>query len=466
MLPAPRRLAAHNSANTPLKATMMGYRSGSINRPSFPSGFVLVFSLLITLLMTGCGTQGESNSDAIAAPPADVPAAPGNPLSQAPLPPQVEDERQLVIWVPENFSMGDESVGAQVIDDAITQFTQSYPGLQVEVTLKSQSGPASMLNYLRNAQKAAPSILPDVVAMDTQELWQIVDLGLVEPITDTVVGDLAEYYPFALPSVTYEDQIYGIPYAADLLHLAYRLDEEQDVPQSWEALSENEDIRYLFQGASREGAINESLLLHYVAAGGELNAAGEPEDPAALIRLLEFYETGVASGLIPEQNLVLSSPDAVWNAFITTDDNLADAMSHSFLDQRELVTDVHFASVPSYNGRPVALARTWAFAILTTDAERVDQAQDLINSLLMPSVHGKWAQFARLIPVSREAVDYWGTSQSYHNFLSILMDGSTVALPNGRVFAEFARRLQKAQQDILAGKQTVPQLVDEVIVTP
>jgi arabinogalactan oligomer/maltooligosaccharide transport system substrate-binding protein len=106
--------------------------------------------------------------------------------------------------------------------------------VSVDVQIKAENGEASLLNYLRVAQRVAPLILPDIIVINTQQLWQIVDLGLIEAIELGEIGQAGDFYQFALDAVTYNGQTYGIPYTADLLHLAYHQNQLTTAPTTWE----------------------------------------------------------------------------------------------------------------------------------------------------------------------------------------------------------------------------------------
>ena len=134
---------------------------------------------------------------------------------------------------------------------------------------KAQYGPAGLFNYLRSGQKAAPSVLPDVVVLNSHELWQAVELGLIQPLEAGTVIQFGDFYPFALQASTYRNQLYGVPYAVELLHVVGPRD--RSLPATWAELLAQGAPQYLFQGAPADDELNASVLLHYVAAGAMLN---------------------------------------------------------------------------------------------------------------------------------------------------------------------------------------------------
>ena len=83
------------------------------------------------------------------------------------LTPSLPDTRQLVLWVPEFLDPNPDTNAGRVLDAAMTQFKQANPNVTLDVKLKAEIGEAGLFQYLRSAQKVAPSILPDIIAIDT-----------------------------------------------------------------------------------------------------------------------------------------------------------------------------------------------------------------------------------------------------------------------------------------------------------
>ena len=68
--------------------------------------------------------------------------------------------RVLRIWVPPQFDPAGETPAGTLLQKRLDEFMARRPGLQIEVRVKAESGPASLLNSLTATQAAAPSIMP------------------------------------------------------------------------------------------------------------------------------------------------------------------------------------------------------------------------------------------------------------------------------------------------------------------
>ncbi len=374
-----------------------------------------------------------------------------------------QENRQVVIWAPDYWMPSDDTPAGQVLNSAITQFEQANADIKVEVLTKAESGESGMLNYLRSAQRVAPAVLPDVVFLDTQDLWRLVELGMVQPLTDTVALSPGRFYPFAYSAVGIGDELYGVPYASDIIHAASLGSSERMMPASWAELNEDER-RYLFPATGADGAM--SLLLQYIGVGGESIGGELSVDDDSLRRLFEFYAAGVAAGVIPAGVANLATMEAVWSSMDANSTDLADTTAGYLLSQSESTDGILYAPAPTEKGTPVSVSRTWAFVILATDPAQRADVLELVKILLEPDVHGQWSQFANLLPTTPVAAATWNVNQPYYSFIVSLLEGNTYAIPNGRPFSEVLRRMQMAQQDVLSGRLTPEEAVTLVLPTP
>jgi len=96
-----------------------------------------------------------------------------------------EANDQLVVWLPAFSGLTTESSAGATLNSAFHQFEQENPSVKLDIQVKADVGTASLFNFLRSAQEVAPSILPDLVLINTQQLWQIVDLGMVVALMTT-----------------------------------------------------------------------------------------------------------------------------------------------------------------------------------------------------------------------------------------------------------------------------------------
>ena len=422
---------------------------------------ILAALMTALLVLTGCGRDRDTVTTAATTPdvaPQEVPA--GDLAEDAP--PLVV--RPLVVWVPEFMTADGDTAAAEVLATALQQFEQLYPASEVEFVVKQEEGVNGILNYLRSAQRVAPAILPDLVVLNSQDLWRAVDLGLVQPLDTANLPVTQPIYPAALASARYQETIYGLPYAVDPLHAVGAA--EQTLPATWDDVLAG-GVPYIFAGGPGDAGLNPSLLLQYAAAGGTMTETTAEPDADALRALLEFYVTGQSAALIGEDTAVLADTEDVWSALdLASSPAVGLVSAHVLLRERDALNRLVYAPLPSVDGTARALAPAYTFAFLTTDPERLEMGYNLLNVLFDPTVHGNWAQFAQLLPSTETALDTWGEEQPYFVFLRRLLRNDATAIPNGRIFFEFARRLQAAQNSVLAGSMTVDEAIASIGTSP
>jgi len=424
----------------------------------------LLLIVLIVALLAACGGSDAGNDET---PMPDVPG--DDEVISEPQEATLQssagemESRQVVIWAPDFWMPTDDTPAGQVLNSAITQFEQTNSDIKIEVQNKVETGESGILNYLRSAQRVAPAVLPDAVLLDTQDLWRIVELGMVQPLTDTVSLLPERFYPFAYSAVWIGDELYGIPYASDIIHSASFGSEEQKIPANWSELSED-GRRYLFPAAGADGGM--SLLLQYIGVGGESIGDDLIIDNELMTRLFEFYASGVADRIFPAEVANLATMDAVWSSMNADGSDIVDTTSSYLLRQSESPDGILYAHTPTEEGRAVSVSRNWAFVILATDPGQRAEVLELVQLLLEPDVQGQWSQFANLLPSTSAAAATWNVNQPYYGFIISLLEGDTYAIPNGRPFAELLRRIQTAQQDVLSGRMTPEEAVMFVLPTP
>jgi ABC-type glycerol-3-phosphate transport system substrate-binding protein len=409
----------------------------------------LVWWCGLVLLFVSCsGDQAptitqNTPTPAVLATPTVIPITTAEVASALPV------QRQLVIWTPEFFDASLDNEASRLLQIVYQHFEQENAGVDIDAQVKAEAGEANLFNYLRSAQRVAPTILPDVVLIDTYYLWQLVELGLVEPIALDQLGLTGRFYPFALNAVTFQEQQYGIPYVADVLHAVYAT-ETYTTPITWDQLLTVQQP-YHFPAGVRESNYDESLLLQYVGAGGELLENGEISSLQAAEALFSFLGGAKDKGVITDAVLDLSSLKAAWNAFQINPQGMANVSANLYMSQVETQENIRFGPLPTRDGENLTVAHTWAFAILTNDPERRALTLRLLDGFLQPSVHGQWSQLATRLPTTRQAWEGWSGLNSYTEFLQRQL-GIAIAVPGGSSFSEFARRLQSMQQAILRGQ--------------
>lgn len=372
-------------------------------------------------------------------------------------------ERQLVIWVPEFFQPPVEATPIAALQNVYEQFRHNHPDVHLDIQTKVEVGESSLLNYLRYAQNMAPTILPDMVLLTTEQLWQAADLGLVQPVEWQTLTHTPDFFQFARDAVQYQAKTIGIPYAADVIHLVYHADQMAQAPATWETVVTAGTPYFL--AAGNQDHPSASLLLQYVGAGGQLFEDGSISNPDAISSMLTFMAQAKVMGVLPEKILEINSVEAAWSAFEANNTGIADVSARMVLAKWETLDNLGFAQIPTINGATVTIAHTWAFALITSDAEQQKLALELVEQFLDPVVHSAWSRTSHQLPTQITAYTTWGDTSPYYEFLQHQLDVA-IAIPNGRPFADFAKRLQHAQELVLLNQLNIEDAVRFVQTAP
>lgn len=378
------------------------------------------------------------------------------------------EERSLIIWAPPFLMHPDEDSDSSSFGAVTNDFKEANPGVELTILAKAETGPSSLHDYVQSASQVAPAILPDIVLIETQHLWPLVEQLNIPALTADELGiHLESAYPFAQNAVAIQEQIYGIPYAASIIHMVYASEEFQnqsieiDIPKSWPDLLSAE-TSYLFAAAGKDRASSDMLLLQYVGAGGQLSTDGSVGNAEALTALFNFMASGTESGLFPLQNREMSEDSAAWEEFIVSRLGMVNVRSEQYLGQHGVLTNTGYAAIPTRSGLAVTIGRVWAFAVITDEPSKRVLALKLIDRLLAPQVHGDWSQNSRRVPTHIDAFSTWGNEDPYYDFLRQQMD-IALAVPNGEAFAKLSQQIQAAQLSVLDGEMTAPEAVDSVL---
>src|SRR5512139_3221972 len=153
--------------------------------------------------------------------PTHTPAAPV--ATPQPLPPTSEPDTliTLTLWLPTRFLSAEDNAAYQILQRQLDEFAQTPNGTPSQIIVKQDRGLGGLLDLLRTASPVAPAVLPDIIALDAADLETAARSGLIQPIGPLLPAELIDdLYPFARDLGSYNGELYGVVYSADLEHVA------------------------------------------------------------------------------------------------------------------------------------------------------------------------------------------------------------------------------------------------------
>ncbi len=352
--------------------------------------------------------------------------------------------------------MSQAAPSTEVLLQQLAAFNASRPDTFVQVRWKKASGPGGLLDLLSTAAPVAPSALPDVAVLSLTEMQTAARLGLLQPLDSWLTTELTEdLFPFAAAVGQLDGKWYGLPWAVDLEHVAY--DTQQftiTLPLTWtQILSQN--VPYLFPTGSGSDTLPDAVVAQYLANGGTLtDARGQPMlDEGPLADTLQQLEEAYRAGLIPAEALRATLTYDTWPLLKTRQVPLANVRASQYLAVENSLAWLGYAALPARSGAARPIARGWAVVLVSPDPTRRPRAASLGLWLLAADHNAAWTQSADLLPARRHALERWGRTDPYVQFLRQELDHA-VAPPPANVLNTVAPVFQRALADVLSGKAT------------
>ncbi len=448
--PARRRSTARASRRHFLAPALLG---------GLGIAFLTLAMLCLSLGACSRGVEPGVTPDVLptARPTGGVPAT-AQPSPPAPTLQPTPAVVELKVWVPPEFALPEgQALSQAILDD----FEAAHPNLRVRLSVKQAHGKGGLLDLLAGASQVAPDFAPDVVLVSGADLAEAAQANLVQPLDPLASPQWVEgLFQTLAPLGTSDGTRYGIPFGVDLVHLAYRATITATAPMTWGAVSESGG-RYLFVPGRYDGYWGDSLLLQYLGAGGSLrDAQGQVSvDARLLAQVLALCKTLYDQGVLPEDILAVTTPDAAWALFTAGEVDFVEVRASEFL-ARQAPADTGFSAVPTLNGTPVATTHGWVWGIPARSPYRQQAAVQFLDWVLSPEREKMWCEAARCLPASRASWLGSGRLSPYESLLFSLLQVA-VPFPPTLESAEAALALQDALTQVLTGEASPQQAAEK-----
>jgi multiple sugar transport system substrate-binding protein len=291
-----------------------------------------------------------------------------------------------VVWWTPNFN---EARARELV----TKFQEAHPEITVNLQITTTDGlPQRVLTALQSG--AAPDVI------DVQHGWVngYAQNNLVIPLDD-VLQDREDYVPAALDYVTFDNQLWGMPYRIESIAVIYNkghfteagLDPENP-PQTWdelvaagEALTREGRSGFAITGGGEVGnTIFRSMPFMWMNGGGIISEDGtqvlvnSPETVEAVTFYTDFYKNGISPSSTLEN-------DGTANRRLFIAETVSMYQAGQF-DVNSIKTenpniDIGVMTIPHPEGKDTAaVLGGWSF-VVPTDAKNPDEAKVLVGFL-------------------------------------------------------------------------------------
>jgi len=411
--------------------------------------FLLIFLLPMVFSLNGCQVLDWLN---INIQPTD--ATQTTPTTPATLTPIVAptatstknpfNAKTLIIWMPKQFDPENKTQDANILKERLEEFKSKNPDIEIQVRLKSLSGPGNLVDALAAAKEAAPGNMPSLVILPHSDLEVAVQKGLVYSLNNyTNIIDSPDWYEFARKLASIQGATYGLPFAGDALLLVYRPGDNVTPPGDWVSLMQK-GKPVIFPAADPQGLLTMSL---YRAAGGALEDRSKKPvlDKDALSKVLKFYSEGGRQGIFLPDLAQYQTDSQSWQVF----NNLKAQwlVSWSSLFFKEKPEDLMIAPLPAFESNNLSLATGWVWALSDPYSERQALSASLAEWLTGSSFLAKWTEAGGYIPPRPTALAAW-KDQAYRSVLNNVAL-SAVLKPDNEITAIISPALYDAALQVI-----------------
>lgn len=410
--------------------------------------FCFVIFLILALSATGCGlTLPDFIPQSTPAAVTPQPAA-STPTTKAPMfleedTPQSAQVNQLIVWVPPQFDPAQGKAG-ELLRSHIDSFKQSNPDVQVEIRVKNLQGPASMLLSLEKSLEIAPAAAPALVLLPQSDFEIAARLNLIAP-TEALQNLLAteDWYDYARQLSEFQNQPYGLPFAADAMILLYRPSELSMPPLNWQDILTNQSP-LLFPAGNDTGLFALNL---YLSSGGEIY--NESRQLALNLEILEkimsFFAEGVSADTFPGWLADYETDEQVWAALQDKTTNMSISWTSKYLST--LPADIAATTIPPLESEPVTLVKGWLWAFSDPYPERHGLSLRLLEHLTDSTFMAEWTFEAGYLPVRPSSMTAW-ENQIINSLLS-QATVSAVSVPSSETLNSIGPVLSEAVYNVL-----------------
>ncbi len=422
---------------------------------------LLLLGILLTALGGGCTFPTPAGTNSPSGGASTPASSPPPQVSPSPLPPTASPTPAgpltLTLWVTPSFDPQADTPAAALLRARLAEYEQRRPNVRIRVRVKAAEGTGGMLNALATTAAAAPAALPDLTLVSQDMLEAGVLKGLFYPSDTLLPLSDGDWLDFAVALGKMQGGQFGVPFAGDVLAMAYRPAQISAPPADWDALQETPSP-LLFPAGEKMGVYP---VLLYLAEGGALqDEALKPLlEEKALVSMLTHVAEMHQVGRFPAYLTEYADDQAVWQAYQTGTSAMTIGWAADYL--QNLPADTSLALPPLPDGEPRSLGRAWLWALTTSRPEQQTLAAELVAYLTAPDFLAQWSEAAGYLPARLNALDAW--SNAAQRALLKPLAAAARPLPSSGIRTVLAPLLQDGIEQVLQEQGTPEEIAAEVL---
>lgn len=362
-----------------------------------------LLSFLVVILLAGCGLVPAEITTPEPPPPAATPSP--SPVSPTPTTaPASRNLNHLSIWVPAEYDPAKKSASSLLLEKSIKEFTDLNPGVTVDIRVKADSGPASLLESLVLTAAAAPDAMPSIALLNRSQMEEIAKKGIIFPYNElTATLDETDWFPYAKELATVQNSFFGMPLSGDSLVLVSRSTRAPAQTPTWEDVIKA-GSSVLFAAADPLAAV--PLALYRSAGGSTQDSQQLPQ-----IQSVEFEKTltlladGAEKNVFPNWLINYQTDRQALDVFNNQQGGWVITWLSNILPGKP--TEINIYPVPSLDSGSATYASGSVWVLADTNPERRPMSVKLAEYLTRSEFLSKWNLANNSLPPRPSALAAW-----------------------------------------------------------
>ncbi len=356
----------------------------------------------------------------------------------------VVQNRRLIVWIPPQFDPAAATTAGNLFLSRLDEFIERRPQTEIQVRIKPTTGDFGILESLQVTDSVAPLIMPDLVALPRSLVEQAFEAGLILTLDGyTELIEENDWYDYALDLALINDEIAGIPFAGDLMVLAYK-DDTEDVPlPDWDAVITAQKT-LAFPASDPRGLVTLAL---YHSVSGEMPGTNEEVliQGESLLEVFTYYQDAQAAGVMPYWLTQFETDEQAWESYQDRQSTMAITWSSILLTAESANTSL--AAIPTKEANPFSYASGWVWCVVPSNIETEQEAVELIEFLTESSYLNTWGVEAGYLPVRPSGLDSWSETPFYSTLQQLLP--AAVLLPGNDLLDDLGPEIRDAVVSVL-----------------
>lgn len=379
-----------------------------------------------------------------------------------PTPTPVPPPQVLNVWLPDALVLPNNEISLPLVQSQTEDFTEQRDNTIVNLRVKEVNTPGGIMPALRTGSLVAPSAMPSITLLRRQDLVTAQANGLITTIEGLIPTATISQLDATLALGQINSRLYGLPYTIDLLHVAYRPQDDVDY-SLWDYSSVIERNENFYFPAGTNASISNTLLLQYLADGGALDEERLLLfDERVLLNILEFYERVTDDGLLDGLVMNYTSPQSYLNDFANGDVNTAVLTSTNYLQLASDSNDLAIAPIPTESGETTTILNGWMWVIVASDPQQRALAIEYISWMMEAERQATFAASINQLPSQQNALTLELSNRvDIEPYLEMLDNAflPTTESEGGTI----ARLMQDALSQVVTGQRTAEDAVNAII---